>query len=473
MAALGWRAGVSKVCITPEEPICLDGWGSRISQGVSMDIWAKAAAFATGASPVHVIVSADLCGFSGSMAERLVSWAKAEHGMERSQLVLNCSHNHSGPVFEDTLPLYHDLSDAEYATIGRYTVVLEEHVRAAISEAISNLAPARVSWGQSLCGFAVNRRRSRGNVTRALPTVVDQDVPVLSIRGHNSGDLIGCLFGYSCHATAINDQKVNGDYCGHACAAVEAAHPGSVALFIAGCGADCNPLPRLDPAGELGRMYGVILAAAVNEVLTAPEEEVEHGAGASGVYSSIVLAPSLESCYGECTLPFEPPPSREELLHRLASTAEATAERRQLRYQLDLLDDVEPDPMRSPRLFTDTVGGQLATAVPYRAHVWCLGQELRFVALTGEPVVDYALRFKSELGWQNTWVSGYNNELLSYVPSERVLREGHYEGTDGMLEYRHPTVFAAGIEARINGLVHGLVREIEARVSGSSTRAAL
>ena len=58
-------------------------------------------------------------------------------------------------------------------------------------------------------------------------------------------------------------------------------------------------------------------------------------------------------------------------------------------------------------------------------------------------------------------VSGYNNELLCYVPSERVLREGHYEGTEGMLEYRHPTVFAPGVEARINGLVHGLVRGME------------
>ena len=45
--------------------------------------------------------------------------------------------------------------------------------------------------------------------------------------------------------------------------------------------------------------------------------------------------------------------------------------------------------------------------------------------------MDYALRFKSELGWQDTWVSGYNNELLCYVPSERVLQEGHYEGTEG------------------------------------------
>ena len=33
-----------------------------------------------------------------------------------------------------------------------------------------------------------------------------------------------------------------------------------------------------------------------------------------------------------------------------------------------------------------------------------LAGKLRFVALTGEPVVDYALRFKSELGWTDTWV---------------------------------------------------------------------
>lgn len=470
----GWRAGVSKVCITPEEPICLDGWGSRISQGVSMDIWVKAAAFAANDTPVHVIVSADLCGFSGSMVERLVSWAQVEHQLERNQLILNCSHNHSGPVFEDTLPLYHDLSDAEYDVIGRYTVALEERVRATISQAIKNLSPARISWGQSLCGFAVNRRRSRGNQTRQLPTVVDQDVPVLSMRHEDTGALMGCLFGYSCHATAINDEKVNGDYCGHACANIENAHPGTVALFVAGCGADCNPLPRLDSAGELGRMYGMILAAAVNEVLAAPEEEVEHGAGASGVYSSIVLAPSLQSSYGECTLPFEAPPSRHELVQKISSSTEGSAEWRQLRYQLDLLDDVEPDPMRSPRLFTDTVGGKLATAVPYRTHVWRLGKQLHFIALTGEPVVDYALRFKSELSWQDTWVSGYNNELLCYVPSERVLREGHYEGTEGMLEYRHPTVFAPGIEARINALVHKLVGDVETTPAAHSrTTAAL
>lgn len=50
-------------------------------------------------------------------------------------------------------------------------------------------------------------------------------------------------------------------------------------------------------------------------------------------------------------------------------------------------------------------------------------------------MVDYSLKFKSAYGWNTTWVCGYNNDLLSYVPSWRVLREGGYEGTTGMFEY--------------------------------------
>ena len=92
---------------------------------------------------------------------------------------------------------------------------------------------------------------------------------------------------------------------------------------------------------------------------------------------------------------------------KLEATEPDSAAQRQVMYQINLLDNVEPDPMRAPRLFSDKgKGGRLATGVPFRAHVWRFGGMLRLVALTGEPVVDYALRFKSELGWEDTWVSG-------------------------------------------------------------------
>ena len=50
------------------------------------------------------------------------------------------------------------------------------------------------------------------------------------------------------------------DYPGFAQSALEQAHPGAVALFWAGCGADQNPLPRRTV--ELAQKYGRQLAEA-------------------------------------------------------------------------------------------------------------------------------------------------------------------------------------------------------------------
>jgi len=44
-----------------------------------------------------------------------------------------------------------------------------------------------------------------------------------------------------------------------------------------------------------------------------------------------------------------------------------------------------------------------------------------------------------------------------YIPSERVLREGGYEGASAMLYYDRPTRFAPGLEDRIVGAVRELM----------------
>ena len=88
------------------------GVGTALTRGVVCGPGVKALALDVAGSP-QVVVTADLCGFSGSMTERLVAWAAATHNLERSQLILNCSHNHSGPVFDDVLPLYYDLTEQQ------------------------------------------------------------------------------------------------------------------------------------------------------------------------------------------------------------------------------------------------------------------------------------------------------------------------------------------------------------------------
>jgi hypothetical protein len=106
----------------------------------------------------------------------------------------------------------------------------------------------------------------------------------------------------------------------------------------------------------------------------------------------------------------------------------------------------------------ETSGGP-PDRVRYPVQVWRFGPGLTWIALTGETVVDYALAFKAAYGWDRTWVSGYHNDLLAYVPSLRILREGGYEGTVGMAEYGHRGPFTETVEERIRALVESLVRE--------------
>ena len=75
-------------------------------------------------------------------------------------------------------------------------------------------------------------------------------------------------------------------------------------------------------------------------------------------------------------------------------------------------------------------------------------------------MVDYSLRFRAAYGWNRTWVAGYNHVLLAYVPSGRVLAEGDYEGTTGMLEYGLPGPFASWVESAIARSVDLLVTRL-------------
>jgi neutral ceramidase len=90
---------------------------------------------------------------------------------------------------------------------------------------------------------------------------------------------------------------------------------------------------------------------------------------------------------------------------------------------------------------------------PYPVQTWILGDGPKWAFLGGEVVVDYSLRLKRELGDGNTWIAGYSNDVMAYIPSERVLTEGGYEGASAMLYYTLPSAWAPGLEDKIVGEV--------------------
>jgi hypothetical protein len=94
--------------------------------------------------------------------------------------------------------------------------------------------------------------------------------------------------------------------------------------------------------------------------------------------------------------------------------------------------------------------------------VWKLGDELTWIFLGGEAVVDYSLRLKTELGLGKTWVASYSNDVMGYIPSRRVLGEGGYEGGLARYPYGLPAAWDAKVEEQIVAKVHVLATQLSA-----------
>jgi neutral ceramidase len=94
-------------------------------------------------------------------------------------------------------------------------------------------------------------------------------------------------------------------------------------------------------------------------------------------------------------------------------------------------------------------GKPLSPSYNYPIQTWQFASGPEWVHLGGEVVVDFSLRINAERKNKETWVTSYANDVMAYIPSERVLREGGYEGATSMIYYGLPTVWAEGVEQTI------------------------
>jgi neutral ceramidase len=425
-----WTAGLARVVVTPTEPIFMKGYGSRTkpSEGVRQDLYVKALALRDQTGAMSVLVTSDLHSYTRRMSEAIAQAVEKQHGLPRHRLILNGSHTHSGPAVtaEPLLRPAEDINAEQEAVIRRYTARVLGQIVDMIGQAIRDLAPADLAFDLGSAALGVNRRRLSAGL-RHLPGPVDQDVPVLRVRAPD-GSVRAIVFGYACHATAAPaDYMIGGDWPGYAQAALEAAHPGASAMFVNGCSADCDPAPR--STVEAPKMHGDLMAIAVGQVLRRQMRP---------------LTGPLMTVFDYVDIPFQKPPGREELQERLK-----TATGMRARHARQLLGIIERE-------------GQLPDRYPYPVQVWKFGSGLTLIALGGEVVVDYALRFKAEYGWEDTWVAGYSNDVMGYIASRRVLKEGGYEGGGAMVNYGRPGPLAEAVEE----VIAAKVAELVSRVGG-------
>jgi hypothetical protein len=390
-----WKAGTATLKVTPQKMLWMAGYAARKkpAEGKVQDLFAKALALQDEQGNKLVFVTLDLIGVPQPIRHAVAERAEKEFKLPQANLVMNASHTHSGPSMRTTPLTDKDKDDPRAKDAWDYTQKLQSDLGDLVGKALASMEPARLTWNKARCGFAMNRRRDytlppdHPNANKAPNPngPVDHEVPALRVEAPD-GTLKATMFGYACHNTSLGFYNWCGDYAGFAQEFLQEHRPGFTALFLMGCGGDQNPYPR---------------RTDVVPGVTDLELAMQHGRSLSNAV--------------EVALTANPRP--------VAGPIRAAYEEIKLSYANNKRPDHD-----------------------YPVQVIKIGNDLTFITLGSEVVVDYSLRFKREFaGNAGVWVAGYSNDYTGYMPSHRVLKEGGYEAAAG---------WADDVEDRIAKKVH-------------------
>ena len=378
--------GMAEIDITPDFPVRLAGYAGRMDEAgeVVARLWAKALAIGgdSGDGPA-VLIMLDNCSATAKLTHDVSARLKEKAGVKPERCVVVSTHDHSAPLLPGFAPWHYTkaMPPEHLAHMNRYFRELTERLERVALDALASRKPGYLAWSQGTVTFGSNRRRLengkwvgfvRGSEAHS-PGPVDHSLPVLRVTDLK-GKLLGVVANYACHCTTTRGSfnAIHGDWAGYAQKAIQADHPGTVAMITIGCGADVGPYPN--GTLEIAQQYGRELAGEVNRLLQGDFKPLD---------------PKLTARRKTIEVPLGALPTREELQRRADDEHLRLGARDVARHFLRLLER----------------DGQLRKSFDYPITTWTFGDDLAMVFLPGEVTVDYALRLKRELDGSRLWVN--------------------------------------------------------------------
>jgi putative membrane-bound dehydrogenase-like protein len=444
-----YQVGLAQVDITPSYSIRLNGFGFRRteSEGVYQRIWARAMAIEDESKEPALLITVDVLGIPDDIRLEIAKRLEMKAKLKPERLAITATHTHTAPmlkganvtIFGTPIPKEH------LDNIDKYTIEFIDKLEKVGLDALAKREPAKLSYAIGTAKFAKNRRTAGGPV--------DHDLPVLFVHSADGKKLRAIYTSYACHCVTLSFNKIDGDWAGFAAEAIEREFPGAMPLVSVGCGADQNPTSNVTGDKiDVAQLQGREVATEVKRL--------------AGNFRTSVTG-KLVTQWKQIELPLADHPTRAQWEEK-AKRNDAIGHH--ARVTLEKLDRKEALPTRVDYpIQTWSFGepgasaikgepGASATGAPASA-TGAPASALAIVFLPGEVVVDYSLRLKKELDGQRLWMNAYANGAPCYIPSERILKEGGYEGGGAMIYYDLPGPFKPGLEEPIVAVVKEQLRK--------------
>ena len=347
----------------------------------------------------------DFCVLRHRIVDRIKQGIQQAHGIEPAWVCLNASHTHSAPPLTADLAIVPEHLDQAYSDR-----VLSEAV-AVVGDAIERLEPARVRYALDRCQVGISRRLLRDGKLLFIPNpegVIDHRVQLVAAESRKTEKLIGVAVKYACHPVTVVGLGLGSDYPGYMRKIVEQRHPGAVAIFLQGCGADVRiravneeVTGWVDGDFAMAERFGTELADAVERGLHKKSPE------------AVEVTGPVRAAYEQIELPVEP---YEAAVYQAAADQNDTFSGNWGR--------------RFTKLMAE--GKAVPDTIPYRLQAFQLGTAdagLTMIALDGEVFTEYGLKLEQALARGPFIALGYSNGVVTYIPTTQAMIEGGYETT--------------------------------------------
>jgi hypothetical protein len=424
-----WKAGFGAVFITPPPGLKMAGFAARYqpAEGTHDPLRARAIALEDAASRQPILLLAfDLVGLPKNLVADLRKGLAGRFTIDPARIILAATHTHSGPAMGDR----GDVTQAEQT----YLQGLVEKAATAAGQALESREPATLQVGQAQ---AVEAGRNRSEI--GGPT--DPTTGVLAVRSIATGELLGCMINYTCHPTVLGPANLlyTADYPYYTVQVVSQATglPPEKIIFTNGACGDINaghsPKSSINTPQAGNRTYeaaaqlgGNVGKAAVDALATA----------------AINLTPGLEVTTRKVPVEWQSQkwPNREDLL---SYRAERQAELDQAVAAGDIVAAT------NLKLLRNWAAGLLEKPLEapwpppeFKINIVRLG-ELTWVTVPGELYVEYGLALKERMGGP-TWVLGYTNGVLGYIPTPGAYERQDYEADLAYRYHGYPAPFSSG-----------------------------
>jgi len=421
-------AGCSRVKITPPLETPLGGnVRDKGSQGVHDDIYAKALVLRDNKKEI-ALVSCALIALTKAMVENIRQIAEKRCAIPKNNILVCTFHTHSGPA---TRAIFSEANES-------YLASLPEKIASSIYQAKQNLKKARIKFASGEEKVLSHNRRikMRDGTLRmnwehlsldeidAPAGPIDPEVGVIVIE-ELSGKPIAVLINYTCHPAILAGDNflISEDYPGYTMRLVE-KEKDALCLFTNGATGNINHINIFDPqqrrgfyeAERLGTILGKKVLSIIPKAKAIPVEE-------------------LRIVREEIELPLR------KITDSEIEKARKLAQGRKIK-KISLVDGLSEEVYAEQILaLSKTSKKSLSSEI----QAISLG-DIALVSIPGELFVEYGLEIKRKSPFLHTFIIGYANDYVGYIPTLKAFQEGGYEVRTGAASKLDP-----GAGEMING----------------------